>query len=153
MSLVPPEQIPRIHLLLHVIQHSLIAISDNSVGAFLEPLNVIHDQAAEEGGTVGQGGLVDDHGGALGLDALHDALDAGLAEIVGVGLHGQAVHTYHQRPLLLRVPHGGRGIVTGLVQHTIGDEILSGAVRLHDSRDQILRYILIVCQELLRILR
>ena len=41
-----------------------------------EPLNVVHDKAAEESGAVGQGGLVDDHSSAFGLDALHDALNA-----------------------------------------------------------------------------
>ena len=38
-----------------------------------------------------QRGLVDHHGHALGLHALHDALDGARAEVVGVGLHRQAV--------------------------------------------------------------
>lgn len=38
-----------------------------------------------------QRGLVHHHGHALGLHALHDALDGASAEVVGVGLHRQAV--------------------------------------------------------------
>lgn len=38
--------------------------------------------------------LVDHHGHALGLNALHDALDGARAEVVGVGLHRQAVHAH-----------------------------------------------------------
>ena len=41
-----------------------------------------------------QRGLVDHHGHALGLHALHDALDGARAEVVGVGLHRQAVDTH-----------------------------------------------------------
>lgn len=50
----------------------------------LERLEVVYDAAAEEGGAVGERGLVDDYLGAFGLDALHDALDGRLAEVVGV---------------------------------------------------------------------
>lgn len=38
-----------------------------------------------------QRGLVDHHGHALGLHALHDAPDGARAEIAGVGLHRQSV--------------------------------------------------------------
>ena len=41
-------------------------------------------------------GLVDHHGHALGLHALHDALDGARAEVVGVGLHRQAVDVRDQ---------------------------------------------------------
>lgn len=39
-----------------------------------------------------QRGLVDHHGHALGLHALHDALGGACAEVVGVRLHRQEVH-------------------------------------------------------------
>lgn len=45
-------------------------------------------------------GLVDHHGHALVLHALHDALDGARAEVVGVGLRRQAVDIYDR----LRLP-------------------------------------------------
>lgn len=49
-----------------------------------------------------QRGLVDHHGRALGLHALHDALDGARAEVVGVRLHRQSVNA-HERLLLAGV--------------------------------------------------
>ena len=51
-----------------------------------------------------RGGLVDHHGHALGLHALHDALDGARAEVVGVGLHRQAVDAHDRLRLAV-----GRG--------------------------------------------
>ena len=93
-----------------------------------------------------QRGLVDHHGHALGLHALHDALDGARAEVVGVGLHRQAVHA-HDRLLLTgvhAVPHH--------LQHLVGHEVLAGAVCLHDGLDQVLRHVLVVRQQLLGVL-
>ena len=93
-----------------------------------------------------QRGLVDHHGHALGLHALHDALDGARAEVVGVGLHRQAVHA-HDRPRLAlvdAVPHH--------LQHLVGHEVLAGAVGLHDGLDQVLRHVLVVGQQLLGVL-
>ncbi len=56
---------------------------------------IVDDEAAEEGAPVLEGGLVDDDLGTFGFDALHDALDGGLTEVVRVGLHGEAVDTNH----------------------------------------------------------
>ena len=93
-----------------------------------------------------QRGLVDDHGHALGLHALHDALDGARAEVVGVGLHRQAVHAHDRLRLALvdTVPHH--------LQHLVGDEVLAGAVGLHDGLDQVLRYVPVVGQQLLGVL-
>lgn len=41
-----------------------------------------------------QRGLLDHHGHALGLHALHDALDGARAEVVGVGFHRQVVDVH-----------------------------------------------------------
>lgn len=51
------------------------AVGDDGVGQRLEFLQIIHHKAAEESGAVLERRLVDDHLGALGLDALHYALD------------------------------------------------------------------------------
>lgn len=88
------------------------------------------------------------------LDAFHYALDAGLAEVVAVRLHGQTIDTDYHRLFLLAVV----GVVIVIiiaashVQHTVGNEVLSGAVCGNDRLDQILRHISIVRQELFRIL-
>ena len=63
----------------------------------------IHNDRAKECLTVFQGRLVDDHSCTLCLDALHDALNRTLAEVVTVALHGQAVHTDGHRLLLLLI--------------------------------------------------
>ena len=91
-------------------------------------------------------GLVDHHGHALGLNALHDALDGARAEVVGVGLHRQAVHA-HDRLLLApvdAVPHH--------LQHLVGHEVLAGAVGIHDGLDQVLGHVLVIRQQLLGVL-
>ena len=93
-----------------------------------------------------QRGLVDHHGHALGLHALHDALDGARAEVVGVGLHRQAVHA-HDR-LLLALVHA----VPHHLQHLVCDEVLARAVCLHDGLDQVLRHVLVVGEQLLGVL-
>ena len=93
--LIPPEQIPGIDLLFHVIQHGVIPVRDDGVRALLELLHVVHHEASEEGGTVGQRGLVDDDGGALRLNALHNALDGGLTEIVGVRVPSRTMRKFN----------------------------------------------------------
>lgn len=85
-----------------------------------------------------QRGLVDHHGHALGLHALHDALDGARAEVVGVRLHRQAVHAQDRLRLALvhAVPHH--------LQHLVGDEVLAGAVGIQDGLGQVLRHALVV---------
>ena len=133
--LVPAEQIPRIHLLLHVAQHIRIeAVGQDNVALALKALEVVYDFGAEELGTVLQRGLVDDNGNALGLNALHNALDGGGAEVVGVALHRKPVDADG-----LRVARDDR----------IHDKVLAGGVALNDGFDQVLRHILVVGQQLL----
>ena len=93
-----------------------------------------------------QRGLIDHHGHALGLHALHDALDGARAEVVGVGLHRQAVDA-HDR-LRLALVHA----VPDHLQHLVGDEVLAGAVGIHDGLDQVLRHVPVVGQQLLGVL-
>jgi len=64
--------------------------------------------------------------------------DAGGAEIVRAGLHDQAIHPHHRRLA---------------AQDLLGDEILARAVCLHNRMDQVLRYIAVVGQQLLGVLR
>ena len=87
-SLVATEEVAGVDLVGHVVQAGVVAVGDDGLADRLELLQVADDLAAEERSAWLQGGLVDDHGGSLGLDALHDALDGAGAEVVGVGLHG-----------------------------------------------------------------
>lgn len=76
-----------------VVEDGVVAVGDDGITLGLEGGEVVDDEAAEEGGAVRKGGLIDDDLGTFGLDALHHSLDAALTEIVGVGLHRQAIDT------------------------------------------------------------
>ena len=95
MTLISAENISSIDLLLDVVEAGVISIGDDGVGLVLKIFEVVDNEAAKECGAVLEGGLVDDDLGALGLDALHHALDGGLAEVIGVGFHREAVDTNH----------------------------------------------------------
>lgn len=97
--LIPLKQIPRVHLVRHV--HELVApaVGHDHVAAGLEGLQVVGLLGAEELRRVRRG-LVDHHGHALGLHALHDALDGARAEVVEVRLHRQAVDVRDQLRLV-----------------------------------------------------
>ena len=114
---------------------------------------VVDDFAAEEGGAVLEGGFVDDDRCALGLDALHDTLDGGLAEVVAVAFHGQTVdadgHSFFPSAVIAVF---GIAVIRGHLQDAVGDEVLAGAVALDDGLYQVLRHVLIVSQELLGVL-
>ena len=124
--LVPLKQVPRVNLVRHVRELVAPAVGDDRVAARLEGLKVVGHLGAEELRRV-QRGLVDHHGHALGLHALHDALDGARAEVVGVGLHRQAVDAHDRLRLagVHAVPHH--------LQHLVGHEVLAGAVGLHDG--------------------
>ena len=143
--LVPLKQIPRVHLVRHVRELVAPAVGDDHVAAGFEGLQVVGHLGAEELRRV-QRGLVDHHGHALGLHALHDALDGARAEVVGVGLHRQAVDA-HDR-LRLALVHA----VPDHLQHLVGHEVLAGAVGVHDGLDQVLGHVLVVGQQLLGVL-
>lgn len=102
----------------------------------------MRDLGAEELRRV-QRGLLDHNWYALGLHALHDALDGACAEVVGVGFHRQAVDTHDRLRLagVHAVPHH--------LQHLVCDEVLAGAVGLYDGLDKALGHVPVVRQQLL----
>ena len=120
----------------------------------LEILQVVHHETPEEGASALQRRLVDNHLGTFCLDALHHALDAALAEVVAVALHREAVYANGARLLfcLIVVVLVGIVVVASHVEHAVGDEILAGAVALHDGLNQVLRHVGIVGEQLLGIL-
>lgn len=73
--LVLIEYIPGVDLFGDVGEVGGGSVGEDSVGEALEFGEVVDHTAAEECGAVLEGGLVDDHGGPLGLDAFHHALD------------------------------------------------------------------------------
>lgn len=93
--LVSAEQVAGVDLVLHIIQAAIIAVGNDSLTTFLKLLKVIHNFAAEEGRAILQSRLIDNDRCSFGLNALHNALNRGLAEVVRVGFHGQAVHANH----------------------------------------------------------
>ena len=143
--LIPLKQIPCVHLVRHVRELVAPAVGDDHVAAGLEGLQVVGHLGAEELRRV-QRGLVDHHGHALGLHALHDALDGTRAEVVRIGFHRQAVDA-HDRLLL-----AGVDAVPHHLQHLVGHEVLAGAVGLDDGLDQVLGHVLVVGQQLLGVL-
>ena len=72
---VSAEDVACVDFVFHVIQAIIEAVGDDGMTLGFELFEVIHDLAAEEGGAVLKGWLVDDDLGSLCLDALHDALD------------------------------------------------------------------------------
>lgn len=93
-----------------------------------------------------QRGLVDCHGHALGLHAFHNALDGDRTEVVGVRLHRQTAHAHDRLRL------ASENAVPDHLQHFIDDEVLAGAVGIHDGLDQVLRYVPVVGEQLLGVL-
>ena len=142
-SSVSPEEIPGIDLLLYIFQRLIKAVCKNDIGSGFELLKIIDHQRSEEGFPVIQRWLIDNDRSALGLDALHDALNAALAEVVRIGLHGKAIDPHGDRSFFRRILHGAGRIVSGLVQHSVRNEILANPVALNNRLDQILRHILI----------
>ena len=155
-DLVATEDVAGIDLGGDVAEGVVEAVGDDGFAAGLEGGEVVDDEAAEEGGAVGERGLIDDDLGALGLDALHDALDGGLAEVVGVGLHRQAIDADDGglSPTLAAILIvGAIGVPAGLGQDGVGDVVLARAVGLDDGGHHVLGHVLVVGEQLLRVLR
>lgn len=88
--LISSEEVASVDFVLDIVQDGVVTVGDDGLGLLLESREVVNDLAAEEGAAVLEGGLVDNDVGSFGFDALHDALDGALTEIVGVGFHGEA---------------------------------------------------------------
>lgn len=78
--LVPHKQIPRVHLVRQVRKLVAPTVGDDHVAAGLEGLQVVGHLEAEELRRVRRG-LLDHHGHAPDLHALHDALDGARSQV------------------------------------------------------------------------
>ena len=122
---------------------------------FLELSQIIDHQATKEGVAIFQSRLINHNRRALSLDALHDALNGTLAEVIAVTLHGQTVHTDGHRLFLFLVVLVifVIAVVTSQLQDTISDEVFTSSITFDNRLNQVLRHICVVCQQLLGILR
>ena len=91
-ELISLEDITRIHLLLHIVQTRIIAISHNSLGFLLEFVQVIHHTASKECAAIFQRRFIYYYFGPFGFDSLHDALNGTLAKVVGIAFHRSYPH-------------------------------------------------------------
>lgn len=78
----------------YVIQDFVITVCYDATAHLFKALKVVDHQASEKGRAVGKRRLIDHHGGALGLDALHHTLYGTLAKVVGVRFHGESVNAH-----------------------------------------------------------
>ena len=147
------EDVACIYFVLDVVEAGVVAVGDDGHALTLELGEVVDDFAAEECAAVLECRLIDNHLGSLGLDALHDALDGTLAEVVGVGLHGEAEDADGDLVLGAGIPLAVGTVVACLAQHLVGDVVLAGAVALDDGAYHVLGNVLKVGQKLLGVLR
>ena len=149
MSLVASEDVAGVDFVAHVVEAAVVAVGYDGVALGFELFEVVDHLGAEEGFPVCEGRLIDDDFRALGLDALHHSLDGALAEVVGVGLHCQAVDSYDACVLFGAIPLAIAAVVASLVKHCVGNEVFPRTVRFDDRLNQVFWNILVVCKELL----
>ena len=130
------EQVAGIDLVRDIAQIVGHAVGDDDVGNGLE-FGEVADDARMVELILEQIGLVDDDFDAFGLDPLHDALDRGLAEIVGSSLHRQAENA------------DDLGFAA---DNHVGHVVFAGTVGIDDRSHDVVRDIGVVGQELLGVL-
>ncbi|ODA40162.1 hypothetical protein DSBG_3019 [Desulfosporosinus sp. BG] len=153
--LISLEDVSCVHLNLYIIQTSIITVCNNRIATLLKLIQVIDDYAAEEGGTIFQSWLVDNHSRAFSFDTLHNTLNGALAEVIGIRLHGQTENTDDHRFFLALVIEVILviSIIPSHLKNTICNEIFSRSVALHNGFNKILRHISVIGHKLFRIFR
>ena len=121
INLIPEIQIPRVHLIEHIGYIVVIPVSEDYIAHLFEFIQIA-DNAAIEEALLFHSRLVDHDLNSLCLDALHDALNGGLAEVVASCFHGQAIHTDN-----FRIPR----------DDLICNEILMCAICRNNSRNKL----------------
>lgn len=141
------KQVFRIDLILYVIQHLIVTVCNDHIGTILECLKIVDHKRAEERLPIFQCRLIDNDRCAFCLNPLHDTLHRGLPEVVRIALHGQTVHPDRDWSFFISIPHCRCAIVP------VCDKVFSGPIALYYCLNQVFWNILIVCQQLFRILR
>ena len=83
-ELVATENVSCIYFVINVIQTCIVSVSNDSMTLGFKLLQVIYYFAAKECSTIFKCWFVDDNLCTLSLDALHDALNGRLTEIVTI---------------------------------------------------------------------
>ena len=89
---IDSEKIASVDFFRDILQVFAPVVCQDDIALFLERVQVADDAAVEEQ-VIFHARFVDDELDALCLQPLHDPLNGGLHEIVGSGLHRQAVAT------------------------------------------------------------
>ena len=103
MKLISFKQVSGVDFISYIVEERIETIGYYHLALGFKSCEVVDDLAAEEGGTVIEGGFVDDDFGTFGFDALHHALDAGLAEVVAARLHCEAINADHALAFVITV--------------------------------------------------
>ena len=151
--LISSENVSCVDLILNIVEACVVAVGYDGLGLGFEGFEVVDHPAAEEAAAVFEGRFINNDLRAFGLDALHYALDGTLSEVVAVGLHRQTVDTYDASLFFRTVPLAVAAVVAGFREHLVGYEILAGAVGVHYRLDEVLRDVVVVREELLRVFR
>ena len=83
-KLVATENVSCIYFVINIIQTSIVSVSNDGMTLDFKLLQVIYYLAAKECSTIFKCWLVDDDFCALCFDALHDALNGRLTEVVTI---------------------------------------------------------------------
>ena len=150
--LISPEYVARVDLIRDVVERGIVAVRDDAAAHALELLEVVDDLGAKERRPVLKRRLVDDDRRAFRLDALHDALDRRLPEVVAVALHGETVNA--DDDVLLAALFCRRiGLAVAVcprdLEHAARDEVLARTVGLYDRLNEVLRHVPVVREQLL----
>ena len=86
--LVALEYVSCIDFVYHIVETTVVPISNNRLTLLFKLRQIIHHLASEERFAIGNRGLVDDDLGNVGVDAIDDAPDGAMADGVEDGLHG-----------------------------------------------------------------
>ena len=127
----------------------MVAVGEDAGGLVLECIEVMDNRASAEGRAVSEDGFIDDAIHAFAAKALDDALDGALAEIVALAFHREPVDADGRLTQVSILPYR----LPQPLDNLLGDKVLARMIRPHDGLDEVLRYVLVVRQELLRVLR
>src|SRR5699024_10917618 len=120
----------RVYFSFHIIKALIIPVSYDSLTLSLELIQIIYNLTSEEGIPIFQSRFVNDYRSSLGLDPLHNALDAALTEVITVALHRQPVHTNNNFFLTALIPGIICSISSSNLQNTVCYEIFPRPVAL-----------------------
>lgn len=82
--LITFKYVPRIDLVFDVVKAIIVSVCNDGSTLLLEFLQVVDDQAAEEGAAVFQRGFIDYDLCAFCFDSFHNTLNGALTEVVGI---------------------------------------------------------------------